>query len=595
MKAVTNRLLAPACALTLPLCALAMWPVVEMGICDEFSYAKTVQILARTGRVVYNGWSSSVLGWQLYLGALFVKLFGFSFTAVRLSMLLVAMATAWIAHRTLVRAGINEWNATVGVLIFVLSPLFLPLSVTFMTDLPGLFSILVCLYACLRALQAETDEASLHWLCFAAVSNALTGTVRQISWLGLLVMVPSTLWLLRRRKGLLIGGAAIYLASVIFIYSVLHWFHHQPYSVEAYTVPEPLIQRSAGSPVHGVGVLLLSVPEIAGLLLPVLLFFIPGVPFRHRRAVAVLGACSLLVVIYLFALAHRSGYWLMPFFWMGSYVSQFGIMNFDPPYGRSTAVLGFGIRLAWTFLAALGAICFITVALLSARRETTAPSKSNHVSWRELFVLFVPFTLAYYALLLPRTSYSLIFDRFFLAPLFLVLIPVLRCYQERVKTHLPAAIFAPIGLFAAFGIAGTHDAFVMRRAYLAAVQELRSAGVSLTAIDGGWEYNAWNQLELSRYVNDPKIPVLPGDRFRPLLDKTSFGICRPDFLNEFAAIWPRYGLAVSPTDCRGSAGLPPVQYHTWLAPHLNTLYIVKIGRPNQTSRPESPGGSAASR
>jgi hypothetical protein len=584
---IADRSLAAICAATLPLCALVIWPVVEMGVCDEWSYAKTVQILARTGHVVYNGWATAILGWQLYLGALFVKLFGFSFTVIRLSMLPVAMATAWIAHRTLVRAGINQWNATVGVLVFVLSPLFLPLSVTFMTDVPGLFSIILCLYACLRALQADTDDASLRWLCFAAVSNALTGMVRQTSWLGVLIMVPSTLWLLRHRKGLLVGGAAIYLASIVFIYSVLRWFHHQPYSV-----PELLIKKSIWSPVHGMWVLLLTLPEVACLLLPVLLFFIPAVPFRQRRAVAVLSVCSLLVVAYLFVVAHRDQEWLMPNFWMGSYVSYYGIMYFVPPHGTPPAVLGFGVRLVLTCLAALSAISFLTVVLLSARRQRNDPLKPDSVGWRQLFVLFAPFTLVYFALLLPRATFSLIFDRYLLAPLFLALIVMLRGYQERVKTHLPAATLAAIALYAAFGIAGTHDAFAMRRAYLAAVQELRSAGVPPTAIDGGWEYNGWNQIELSHFINDPKIPVLPGDRFMPLVGKHTFGICRPDFLNEFAAIWPRYGLAVSPTECHGSAGFPPVQYHTWLAPHLNTLYIVKIGRPDQPYRPESSEGSS---
>jgi hypothetical protein len=39
-----------------------------------------------------------MLGWQLYLGAAFIKLFGFSSTAVRMGTLLAAMAMAsrWV-------------------------------------------------------------------------------------------------------------------------------------------------------------------------------------------------------------------------------------------------------------------------------------------------------------------------------------------------------------------------------------------------------------------------------------------------------------------------------------------------------------------
>src|SRR5215469_17870502 len=207
MKVADNRLGAAVCAFIVPLCALVIWPVVELGVNDEWSYVKTVQILAQTGHIVYNGWSAAILGWQLYLGALFVKLFGFSFTTIRLSMLVVSIATAFLSHRVMVLCGINDWNATAGTLALVLSPLFLPLGMTFMTDVPGFFCIVLCLYACLRALKAETDNAAIAWICFAAVTNAIGGTVRQIAWLGVLVMVPSTLWLLRRRPRLIAVGA----------------------------------------------------------------------------------------------------------------------------------------------------------------------------------------------------------------------------------------------------------------------------------------------------------------------------------------------------------------------------------------------------
>src|ERR1039458_2306915 len=105
---VKAQLPAIVCALTLPLCAILIHPVAETGICDDWSYIKTTQILAESGHIVYNGWSTAMLGWQLYLGALFVKLFGFTFTVVRSSILLVSMATAFLVQRTFVRAGRSE-------------------------------------------------------------------------------------------------------------------------------------------------------------------------------------------------------------------------------------------------------------------------------------------------------------------------------------------------------------------------------------------------------------------------------------------------------------------------------------------------------
>src|SRR5580692_7193080 len=186
------------------ICALTVRPFAETGINDDWSYIRTAELLAKSGKIVYNGWATAMLGWQLYLGALFVKLFGFSFTAVRASTLIVAMATAFLLQRTLVRAGIRDWNATLATLTLVLSPLFLPLVFSFMSDVSGVFCVVLCLYMCLRALQAETVRSAIAWIGIASLLNAVGGTARQIAWLGVLVMIPSTLWLLRRKQRVLL-------------------------------------------------------------------------------------------------------------------------------------------------------------------------------------------------------------------------------------------------------------------------------------------------------------------------------------------------------------------------------------------------------
>jgi hypothetical protein len=143
-----------------------------MGISDDGPYNLRAQHLAATGHIGYNGWETALLGSQLYLGAVFIKLFGFSFATVRMSTLLIAALTAFVLHRTLVRANISERDATIGTLDLVLSPLYLMLSVTFMSDIVGLFAIVLCLYGCLRTLQSSTDRSGIAWLPFAPVHYA---------------------------------------------------------------------------------------------------------------------------------------------------------------------------------------------------------------------------------------------------------------------------------------------------------------------------------------------------------------------------------------------------------------------------------------
>jgi hypothetical protein len=65
--------------LALLFCVLVARPFVSMGVIDDWSYIWTARVLANTGHLTYNGWATAMLGWQVYLGALFIKLFGFSY------------------------------------------------------------------------------------------------------------------------------------------------------------------------------------------------------------------------------------------------------------------------------------------------------------------------------------------------------------------------------------------------------------------------------------------------------------------------------------------------------------------------------------
>jgi hypothetical protein len=570
VKVETLRLPAIACALAIPLCALAIRPFVEMGVNDDWSYIKTVQILAQTGHIVYNGWATAMLGWQLYLGAFFVKLFGFSFTAVRASMLLVAMATAFLTQRTIVRAGISDWNATLGTLVLVTSPLFLPSAFIFMTDVTGLFCIVLCLYACLRSLQAETDRAAFAWIVFAAVSNTIGGTARQVAWLGVLVMVPSTLWLLRRRPRFLLAGSLLYLISVAFIFVFVHWFHQQPYSV-----PE--------NPVHG-RVTLGAVSFLATnmfrasldtslFLLPILLLFLLALRHGDRRSIKFFAIGISLPILFCLVNFRHIVYWLAPY--LGNYVTIYGFVADDAIHG-TRIVLNLGVRILVTILDIAAVFALIALVLADANKPRSSPSPEPQISWYRLSMLIMPFTVAYIILLIPRAAFGkLFFDRYLIPVMMMVLILIMRFYQEQVQPRVSAWTLLPIAIFAAFGIAGTHDMFAIHRGRLAAVEELRSAGVPPTAIDAGFEYNGWTQIERARYINDPRIPLMPGDHFSPL--KVPYKLCRPLFIENFSALSPRYSMAYDPAECEGPTQFAPVTVRTWLGPRYTTLYIVNVG------------------
>jgi Dolichyl-phosphate-mannose-protein mannosyltransferase len=569
-----SRLPALVCAIVLLLCALATYPVAETGMNDEFSYIKSAQVLAQTGHIVYNGWATAMLGWQLWLGALFAKLFGPSFTAIRASTLFVALLTVFLIQRTLVRAGVNSRNATIGTLAVALSPLFLPLALSFMTDIGGLFFIVLCLYACLRAVQAESDRAALGWLIFAALSNAVGGTVRQIAWLGALVMIPCTVWLLRRRRHAVVVGAVLYVVSGAIIFGSLHWFQLQPYSV-----PEPLIPGHFAR--HNFNYLVGQTSrmffDFAMFLIPFLLAFLPAISIRNRRSTIFL---SIGVVVsaaagYLFYRRGAFESFLAPY--KGNYFTLRGLVDATELRGSRPVLLTPGLQLLLTAAVFLALLCFLSFFLFSPKRRVVGAGAPGQSSWYVLLVLLGPFTMAYLTLLLPRAAFGGLWDRY-LVPLNLIaILLLLRLFQDYVRPRLPVLTVGLVAVAALFTIAGTHDAFSLYRGIHDATAELNAAGIPATSIDGGFEQNGMTQIERFGYINDPRIRVprvVFVDQASPFPES-----CMPQLASTVPAVGPGYAISFTPAACGGVAPFAPVIYHQWLGEHAVPLYIVKTFKP----------------
>jgi preprotein translocase subunit SecG len=553
----TSRWPAFLCALVLLLAALAAHPIAEIGIIDDFSYIQPARLLASTGHIVYNGWDTPMLGWQLFLGALFVKLFGSSYTAIRASTLFVAMATAFLAQRTFLRAGVTSFNATIATLALVLSPLFLPLALTYMSDMGGLFCLLLCLYACLRALRARTDRTVLAWLCFAALSNAAGGTVRQIAWLGVLVMFPCTVWLLRRRPHVLLVGAVLYAASLLAIYGSLHWFLSQPHSEH-----EPLLVPFTGlhQLLHLAVELLSLALSFALLLLPFLVAFLPAVPLRTRRGKAILaigGAITVAVFSCLILLQPDAAVGLIAPF-KGNVVSSFGVLGSFPIKGRTPSVLPLAVRFLLTLAVLATLPSFFAWLCTSTRPTRTAqlkPDATEPLPWNTLLVLLGPLVLAYIALLIPRGLSGDLYDRYLLLLLPIGIILLLRLFQDRVQPALPRATIVLVALFGLYAIAGTHDAFSMYRARLAAIHQLRAAAVPDTSIDAGFEHNGAAQIEQAGFIDGPHYNApaawTAAHAALPAACQTDHGWLTP-------VLVPTYTLSWDPNACGGPTGFAPV-------------------------------------
>jgi hypothetical protein len=552
------------CALLFGLCLLLIWPVAAIGIDDDWVYCITALDFARTGHLLFHGWASPILGWQALWGALCIKLFGWSFTCLRLSMVPIALATVLLYRAILRRFGLNDAHASFGTLALALSPLFIPLSVTFMTDVSCLFAILVCLYLCQLAIASPTARGAILWLCAAALTNIVLGTVRQAAWLGVLLIVPSCGWLLRRRRGAPSATIALWLVSIVCIWACLHWFARQPYTAPERLIPGPINRHVLR---HLVGQATKTALDIVLFSLPVLaVAFSALAAFRRHSRLRLIAAFVLfgLLCMVLHVLG-RLRRFEPP--WMGNVVSAKGIMQSGGLFGSTrTAAEPVLLILLALFVICL---CIFAEALWITRHEPTSRWPENSMpSWYTLSLLLLPFLAGYCLLLLPRSGFIGSNDRYELEVLAVLFVFVLRWHQERFGERLPIFAAVILAIFAIIAVAATHDLFAMDRARVQLADEMQSAGVPRTEIRGGFEFDAMTQVDAWGYVNDWRIANPPG-AYHP--EPIRYGPCNYWFQPMTPAVHARYAIAADPTPCLGPSSFAPVGYHTWLPPATRQL------------------------
>jgi hypothetical protein len=189
-------------------------------------------------------------------------------------------------------------------------------------------------------------------------------------------------------------------------------------------------------------------------------------------------------------------------------------------------------------------------------------------------ILLLPFLAGYFLLLLPRAAFVILFDRYLLEIVALLLIYALRWHQERVSLNVPAVAMAALAIFALLGVAATHDLFAIDRAEVRLANELQAAGVPRTQIRGGFDFDSVTQVQTMGYINDPHLLNPPGSylppRPRPAVQDIA---CAYPFLVYLPALDPRYVISADPKPCLAPAPFAPVSYRTWLPWATRQLFV----------------------
>jgi hypothetical protein len=558
-----------------------IWPVVELATDDDFAYARMALAFSRTGHFIFNGWETAMVGWQVAWGALFVRLFGYSYLTLRFSVIVLGALLTLLLHRVLLRSGVKGPAAVFGTLTVVLSPLFLPMATSYMTDVPSMLCILVAIYGCQRALRARSDRTALAWLCGSAALNLVDGTVRQVAWLGTLVIIPSAFWLLRSRRGFKTAAVLSWVLSVIAISLVMLWFLHQPYSLPEHVIRGPITPRVV---VRMLRVCVYGLLEVFCFSLPILIGWIFELRvLSRRRKLQIVALCAVVSPLLLWAGHYNKIQGRLPP-WSANVVSRYGILWTVPLIGDRPPLLSTSLTSLTAVVLIFSLAGFLLWLASHLRRgrfrtsfHTTQP---NELSLKETFVLLLPFSLSYLSLLLPRAgfpgTFSDVFDRYYLPLIMVAVILLSRLLNERSR-EIPVVCYVLLLVFSFFSIAATHDLFGAVRAAAAARSFLGAHGIAPSTISGPWEEDGGNQIDAQGYLNDDRLEN-PPNSYRKL-EHPPLKQCDYVLGSLVPALHFQYVLTVEKEKCLVPSGFPARSYTSWLPPYHHQIYIERNPEP----------------
>jgi 4-amino-4-deoxy-L-arabinose transferase-like glycosyltransferase len=571
------------CVLVTLAAILVAWPFAEGGYIDDFSYIHMAKTLAETGRFAYNGWPTAMLGIQVWWGAAWVWLFGFSFALVRLSVWPLSLGAVALVYLIARRASLSPYDSLFAALLTGLSTLFLPLAPTFMTDIPGFFFLLACLYGFTRAADAIEDSPArsthvalwraLAWLAIGTLCGVLGGTIRQPVWFAP-IACAAVLCLWRfgglsrsdrrvfRLASLLCGGI-----GMVALIAGTRWFSQQPYAIPTKL---PTLEAVAQYRVASIAREAVTVvTECALKVLPAMLFCLPwvmehlaaGLRTRWGRITAVVTAIAMVGV--LAGTMSRS------------FESPLGLLSGSwKPTGHALHDAGVGLIRCGV----LGMIVSLSVAAAVALgRARFMPA----TAWRLPPALIMPlvYLVPYGAsLLLVSQTTDGIYPRYYMP-----FLPALTCGLLFCTRSLPAARSADVdrrsvlgwllvGFFALRGIAILHDEFADTRTRLQGIAHLQQQGVPRERITSKWVIDGWEQVERAAYVNDPRIQ-LPADAYRA---DVPYDYPDPKFRDQFPALRPDFMVVDEREITPGDSGdFPRFPFTAWWRPPYRRTIVIR--------------------
>ncbi len=473
-------------------------PMGEFPLNDDWAYCKDVFLFFNTGRLEIVNWSAMTLVSQIYLGTFCCKIFGFSFTILRILTLFIGLIGILTSYKLLKDITQNDKIALFCTILIAINPLFFSLSNTFMTDVYFYTFTTCAIFFFRKVILFDTILA----LIMASIFITVAILIRQI---GIVIPFSFAIVYLYKTKSIQINSVIKALSPLLlgslFLYLFSQWAKASQPTLQTYI--------STGTALSTLGIKTFThffnrigtTGMMLGLFLsPLLLLLLPNFLANFlKKSNRIPLLLSVLFIIPLIR-AWRD-------FPLGNVLYNFGL---GPKLLKDAEILkeNYDFILNSFALNSIRAFCFVAAFLLfyfcfcfiiNLIKQSNRSSFSNDdafsaFSFLNLIFLFGTFIIP-----------PFFFDRYLIQlmlPVMIILIP----YFYTIKINLKNAYFsiAILLLIAYFSIAATHDYLAWNRARWQGLHYLMDdLKVSPNQIDGGFEFNGWYQTENLKGENDP--------------------------------------------------------------------------------------------
>lgn len=464
-------------------------PIGEFCLNDDWAYAKAVHGYLETSELKFSFWQAIPGLPLIFTGVFFSKLFGFSFTLLRLISVGCVIISTLLVDSNLKRLAVSKKNRLLVLMLFVFNPLTISLGNSFMPDVFQMFLGIVAFHFMLLYLG---NRNVFHFLLFVVFSvllclNRQTGV--------LIPIVFAIIFLIKEKRNVKNIGLAVlpfvitYAGLLIFEYSS-KTILPQNYNLQRNNIFATVLNPNLSS-IRTIGYYFITSTVCLGLfILPLTISSLKETYEMLKRSLF----SKIVLIVYLALISIKLFYSGNVFPFVGNMFYHLGVgpviltgLNTD-----EHQVLPFFISCIWAFLNFVGGLSFfMSLQLLMNKQEDSAEINSTKLFFRVLFILY----------LLPL-CFSYANDRYLLFLIPFYFIAYLVSVKKEINTIYFLLLFIPLFWFS---VAGTHDYLAINKARMEATDYLvKDKKVSPKNIDGGFEFNGWHATDTKNYIASHK-------------------------------------------------------------------------------------------